>query len=295
MVALVVGAVIAAAIGVVAPPEDASEGRLTSTLLDPNLLAASLVAGAALAAGLFALSPSPPARILSGLAGAACMIALLLTGSRGGLVAALVTFGAAIALAAGHRIRVAAAALAVVGASWLFFAAFAPETLSERLTQPTQGEERIQEGRATIWQVAWRGFEANPVSGLGAGNFRVSSHRYVLEPGTLARTDEVIERPQVVHNAHLEVLTELGVVGAALFLGIVVLCLGSLVRAARRFRALGDLGLSAAATCIALALIAMLAANFFFSDQYGKQIWVLLALGPALLGMAGRSGRAEGT
>lgn len=289
LVAMVSGAVVAAAVGAVNPPADATEGRLTSTILDPNLLAASLVAGAALAGGLYALSRSGAGRMLAALAGLICVMSLLFTGSRGGLLAAVLTLVAAVALTGGRRLRIAVAAIALIGTVAIFFAAFAPSDLSERLTQPTRGEERIQEGRTTIWQVAWRGFEQNPVGGLGAGNFRVSSRRYVLEPGVLVRTDEVIEKPQVVHNAHLEVLTELGMVGAVLFAVLVGCSLGSTVLAGRRFRQAGDAEMRIAAVCVALALIAVLTANFFFSDQYGKYLWALFGLGPALLTMARKS------
>jgi O-antigen ligase len=291
--ALLSGAVIAAAVGVVDPPAEASEGRLTSTILDPNVLAASLVAGAALAWGVFALSRSGPARLLAVLAGCACGTSVLFTGSRGGLLAALITLLAAVALAGGRRLRIAAAAILLITTCAVFFAAFAPDELSERLTQPTRGEERIQEGRTTIWQVAWRGFEDKPVTGLGAGNFRVSSKRYVLEPGVLARTDEVIEKPAVVHNAHLEVLTELGLIGALLYAVLVGCSLGSLILAASRFRQTGDETMRTVALSLSLALIAMLAANFFFSDQYGKELWVLLGLGPAMLTLVRASGRSE--
>jgi hypothetical protein len=39
-----------------------------------------------------------------------------------------------------------------------------------------------------------------------------------------------------------------------------------------------------------LALAGMLAADFFVSEQYSKQLWLLLALGPSLLAIAHHSG-----
>jgi hypothetical protein len=47
--------------------------------------------------------------------------------------------------------------------------------------------------------------------------------------------------------------------------------------------------MQAAALCVAIALIGNLAAGFFFSGQYSKQLWLLLGLGPALLSIAKRS------
>ncbi len=63
--------------------------------------------------------------------------------------------------------------------------------------------------------MAWRSVEANPAEGLGAGNFAVSSKHYLLEPGALARSDEIIDEPKVAHNSYLGVLAELGMVGSA--------------------------------------------------------------------------------
>jgi hypothetical protein len=39
---------------------------------------------------------------------------------------------------------------------------------------------------------------------------------------------------------------------------------------------------------LVIALVGMLAADFFASEQYSKQLWLLLALGPALLALAQR-------
>jgi hypothetical protein len=41
-------------------------------------------------------------------------------------------------------------------------------------------------------------------------------------------------------------------------------------------------------TTMATALVGLLAADFFISDQFSKQLWLLLALGPALLALARR-------
>ena len=37
-----------------------------------------------------------------------------------------------------------------------------------------------------------------------------------------------------------------------------------------------------------VGLIGILSADFFASEQFSKQLWLLLALGPALLGLARR-------
>ena len=175
-------------------------------------------------------------------------------------------------------------------ASVIYFAGFAPPEVQERITEPVSGQSRVQEGRTTIWQVAWRSVEANPVQGLGSANFAVSSKHYLFEPGTLARTDEIIDQPKVAHNSYLEILAELGIVGAFLYGVVIVFAVASGLAAARRYDARGDPRMEAVCLCVAVAIVGLLAAGFFLSGQYGKELWLLLGLGPALLAMSSRAG-----
>jgi hypothetical protein len=43
-----------------------------------------------------------------------------------------------------------------------------------------------------------------------------------------------------------------------------------------------------------VALVGILAADFFVSQQFSKQLWLLLGLGPALLAIATRSPSTQG-
>lgn len=81
--------------------------------------------------------------------------------------------------------------------------------------------------RYDYWRVAWDAFKAHPIAGVGAGNYPQS---YYLH----RRTQESIQNP---HSLELQVLSELGVVGFALLMLLVVgAALGVLQmrRAARR-------------------------------------------------------------
>ena len=62
---------------------------------------------------------------------------------------------------------------------------------------------------------------------------------------------------------------------------------------ARTFSRADNRRMQAVALCIAVAMVGILAAGFFLSGQYSKQLWLLLGLGPALLTMA-RAGAAAG-
>jgi putative inorganic carbon (HCO3(-)) transporter len=293
MFGFVAGAAVAALYGILSPQEEL-QGRLGGGgFLDPNQLAAVLVAGAALSVGVVALFRGLPlVRFAALVTGAFAVTALCLTASRGGLIALSVALIAAIVVAGRWRLQVTLGAVLLALLTYGYFAQFASYETQLRIASPTEGQARIEEGRTTIWQVAERAFEANPAHGVGAGNFQHAARHYLLEPGTLLRTDEIIgEKPKVVHNTYLEIATELGLVGLLLFAVVVGFSLSAMVMASRIFRRLGDRPLEAASICAAVALMGALAAIFFISEQYSKQLWLLIGLGPAVLAMA-RAGRA---
>jgi O-antigen ligase len=143
-------------------------------------------------------------------------VGVLLTGSRGATVVSLVAWmflpwvftslrnykkGAAVVMAGG----MVAAALAVVPASsWA--------RLSETSTQIESGSFSQ---RGPIWQAGWEVFQQHPIVGIGPGAFPKAISGKL--PKTLSP-----------HNVFVSIAVELGLVGLALFLGIVgCLLLGS--------------------------------------------------------------------
>lgn len=294
--AFVVGATIAAAYGFIAAPDasrfalsaTAASGlnRLAGTVGDPNLLAALLVVGLIMALALGASERrSPSVRTMSFLGAAICAGGVFLTGSRGGLIALGAALLASVALTPRRRALAAVIAASIVFAGGFYYTTIAPESTVERLSSNDGGS-----GRTDIWKVGWRMVEDNPVRGVGAANFQVSSIHYLLsEPGSIESDTYIVDQPAVAHNTYLELLAELGVIGLALFLAIAAASISCSARAARAFSRSGDRMMEALSLAIVVSLIALLAADFFISEQYSKQLWLLLATGPALLGIATRT------
>lgn len=290
--AFLLGAFLSAAYGIAVPTEASSlddVSRVTGASGDANELAAMLVAALVLASAFAAgARDNPPARLFAVAVGFVCLAGVMLTFSRGGLVALAVALLTAVVI--GGRWRSAAALLLVIvigfSATYLVYVA-TPEERA-RVTTVEGGT-----GRSDIWAVGWRMFQSSPVNGIGVGNFPVSSIHFLLEPGALKRDEFIVDEPKVAHNVYLEMAAELGIVGFALFMTIIGFSLVSAVRAAREFMAQGDDRMELLARGVAVAVVALLAANFFVSDQYAKQLWLLLALGPALLRIAQRSAPVE--
>jgi len=285
--AFVAGTAIAAAYGLATPPAEADLGRLGAGSLDPNQLAAALCAGTALALGVAATWPRQPLiRWGSILVAVFGVVAILLTASRGGLISLAIALLAAMIFGRGWRpqIAVLVGVIAVIG--YGYFAGFASDSVKDRISSTTQGQERTLEGRTTIWAVGWRIFEDNPGIGVGAGNFGVSSRHYILESGALGRSDQVLDVEQPAHNSYLEVASELGLVGLAGLLGILGFCLWCALSASRRFQEQGRDGMAALAFSLFVAIVGTLAANFFITELYSNHLWLLLGLAPALRAIA---------
>jgi O-antigen ligase len=143
-------------------------------------------------------------------------------------------------------------------------------------------------GRTDLWLLGWRIFETHPFIGVGSGNYEVTSVGYLNEPGLITRADLIVDTPLPTHNVYLQLLAELGIPGLLAFLAVAFAAASSGLRAATRFRDSGRTDLELAARCYVGALAAWMASNFFEPNQFAKQLWLLIALGPALLALAAR-------
>jgi O-antigen ligase len=274
---LVVGACVAAVYGMVAGSPAEDPGRVS--IGNPNQAAAALVLGGTLAAALaVALRGKPVLRLLTTIAVPLCVFAVFLTLSRGGLVALGAALLTAIFMAGRRRGAVIALAACAVLAAVVYFGAFASVDARDRILELQGGT-----GRTDIWTVGWRMVEDHPVRGIGAGNFPIASIHYLLEPGALLRDDFIVDDPKVAHNTYLNVLAELGVVGLGLFLTVIAFSLWCAIRAVGFAARAGDRELEVLARAFVVVIVAQLAADFFGSHQYSKQLWLVLSLCPALL------------
>jgi O-antigen ligase len=278
------------------PAESAEAAERLSGTVDPNVLAAILITGAVMSVGVGALwrKRSPVLQYTAYGIGLFCLAAVFLTVSRGGLIALFASLLAGVVFGGRWRARVALLGIVVALGSAYYIVALAPNASRERILNTVQGQEQVEQGRTTIWQVALRMGEAHPVNGVGAGNFPTSAKHYLLQPGVLPRTDLILDTPKVAHNIYLQIWAELGLVGLVLFLLIVFFALRTMFQAARNFRERDDQAAEVFARSLLVATIGMLVASFFISIELDKHLWLLLGLGPALLHISRRQpGRTE--
>jgi O-antigen ligase len=280
--AFVTGATVAAAYGFLQPPPTNEVERLAGTLGNANELATILVVGFVLGIGWAGVAKRSPAiRLAAAGCSATCLLGILLTLSRTGLVALAIAGVAAIVFGGRWRVKIVPVALIVATIGIGYFAVMASPEARERVTHAGNGT-----GRVDLWQVGRRMIDAHPINGVGAGNFPVASVHFLLQPGVLTRTDLIISEPKVAHNTYLEIFAELGAVGFALFVTVLLICLGCATKAIRIFRRCGDVDMELLARTLLVALVALLAADFFESEEFQKTLWLLLGLCPAILAIA---------
>lgn len=201
------------------------DGRYTAAGVNANDAASTLALGVPVACYLFALQPrgrSWPNALYLPLA----TVSILLSGSRGGLLALGVAavFPLLLLSLLTWRIRVAMAVVLAlsVSASLTFIDSFAWRRLS---TTAAQFAARDLNGRFDVWGLALSLFESHPWRGIGGGTFAATTG----SRQTLSITG---------HNSFIEVLVENGGIGLALFLAVIVSVAKKRYRASRMEAAL---------------------------------------------------------
>lgn len=291
IVAFVVGALLSGTYGLLSSTATSGmdAGRLTGTLGESNAEGTVLAAAIPL---LVALAPAArnSARLkLAVLVGVVLLFASLIqTLSREGLLSLAAVMVAAVVF--GGRWRRRAAVLLVIGvaATVGYYFVLAPAASRQRVTMSDTS------GRSSLWTVAGRVIRAHPGLGVGNNNFPLVERQYINQAGAI-QAYYVVKTPKYAHNTFLEEAADLGIPGLVLLVAVYALLLASAIRAARIFERLDDRPMELLSRGVFLAMVALMTTDFFVSGNSAKYQWLLLALGPALLGLARRAaaGRPE--
>lgn len=153
--------------------------------------------------------------------------------------------------------------------------------------------------RAMLWRIAWDVFLESPVVGVGAGNFGVvasmitSPDAGMGDPARLYRFG--------THNAHVQILAEEGIVGIALWGGMIF----GFFRRIRRLRtedaqkqwiARGGTSMNLGMIAFGLegAMVAFLGTSLFYNQLYIHWIWSLLMLAYVITGLTSPAAAGDG-
>ena len=206
--------------------------RVHGSFGNPNVLASFLLIGIG-ATTLLAVDLMGRKRLLLIAALGPQIAALALTYSRGGYagLAAFVLSGAA--LLASVRRRAWPAGLAIGGL--VVAAALALPSVGLRAGSVALEEGDTTQSRLFIWRTAIRVWEAHRIWGTGLGTFNAAYSPY-RPPGVMT-TYAALRVPGSAHNDYLQLIAEIGLVGAGLLLAAIV---WGALRVARRYRAGGE-------------------------------------------------------
>ncbi len=212
-----------------------------------------------------------------GLVLVACLISLVLAGSRGPLLGLIAGLGAAaltLALTGNHRRFVTAMAIgvSVLGTAYALFVVFVANTpalegfWAVHFNLKHFFDFEIDIFRTRLWTAAWSGFVARPILGWGQGGFEMIFDKfYRPEYHTLAIQDQA-------HNWLLGVLCETGFLGLVAVLSMWAAYFLTVVRAFRN----GALAPLAAAALIGVG-VGHLIQNLFAFDTPTLQLMTFLA------------------
>lgn len=177
--------------------------RSTGIFNDPNDLSMIAVAGIAIAAYFLTDREAGWARFAAALALAACGYALLLTRSRGGLLALIAALGMLFQARYGWRKAILAGAVALP--VLLLVAGGRQADIGGAMEEGT-GQERIK-----LWSQGLGMLRSAPLFGIG-------QNRYAEEAGLVA------------HNSYVHCFGELGLFGGSIFLGLFFYTIRALYR-----------------------------------------------------------------
>lgn len=199
--------------------------RFTYADGDPNILAASLHLPLALALWWALTARGRLQRSVGAAAGLAMFGAIVVTGSRGGVLAALVVLVVVVVTTPGIRVaRLSGYLVGLVLMLALFLLAL-PEGLRSHLS------ETDSTGRGDIWRVGLQACVSACHVGSGYGSFGSVYRQMYLDDLSLAGFGD---RPFAAHNAFLSMAVEAGVPGLLLMLLALGLLMRSLLRLPRR-------------------------------------------------------------
>jgi O-antigen ligase len=220
------------------------------------------------------------------LVGLAIAVGSIMTSlSRGGILAlaavfVMLSFQPAKAFFRTRARKRAFMAFVVIGAGILVIASFG--SLSARASTIFTSSDGGS-GRTNLWASAITGWKQTPVIGMGFGAFIGQSNRLLVQtPGVDFSAYALRSTGQYVHNAYLETLTELGVIGAALFIAMLATLAYTLRSTARRARALGSPLLFAFTRALMLGFAGFAFTSIFLSTETDRTLWVLIGLTVAL-------------
>lgn len=185
------------------------QGAVGGLMQNPNDLALHMVVFMPLAAFVALRSGPPIKRLIAAGAAFAMMGAVVASGSRGGFIGLMVMLLVLAVFAARQRpAMVFAGALVVLCALPVLPSSYWRRVSS--ITDPSKDDYQSSEARKRLFGEAFDAFVENPITGVGAGQFKDY------------KPEKRVEAWHETHNIWLQVASELGIFGLGVFTFLMV-------------------------------------------------------------------------
>ncbi len=248
--------------------------RISGPVGDPNFYAQWLVILIPLAIDRFRDESRGGLRMVAAATAVLCSIAVILTFSRGGLLALVVVLGL---MAVRHPPRVrTVVAIAAVG---IMAIPLLPAGYTERVSALADvgaadiGTDPSIRNREAEFSAAWEMFSNRPLSGVGYGNYIVRYTDFNRDLGI-----DLTRKPREAHNLFMETAAETGIAGLVVLSGVFAAAFGSLAQGRRRFRAMGDHHSDGIGHAVSISLTGYLVTSMFLHMAFARPIWLLIGL-----------------
>ena len=204
--------------------------------------------------------------------------------SRGSVVALVVLVLAMLFAPTGtvFRSRAQRVIPVLIAGAVLISATLLTNEFAERWVWNYEGEA-AGSGRVNLWSIGVAVAYDRPVLGLGYGGFKPSSNELMRStPGVDLARFPLTGNGLRAHSAYVSTVSELGLVGLALFLGLLIATAMALKRMARTAYETGDFFVSGVAYALILTLVGWAINSAFSAAEIDFLLWAVFGLSLAL-------------
>lgn len=264
--------------------------RIAGPLGDPNFFSQILLLVLPIPVLFGARTSTRTARIMWFSSAGIILATVLLTYSRGAMVA-LAVMGVMVLKTLHISWRTTLVILAAFAASLVLL----PESVTKRFLTieqiiPTRDAplrlDSSFEERKLYMRVAWVMFGANPIIGVGAGNYTAEYDDYVDLTGSAARQYEDQSALYYPHNLYLEVAAESGLIGLAILVAIVFAAWSA---SGEALRPNAGPWLKTAAQAFRIALVGYLVSGLFLHLAFPRYLFLIVAFAATMQRLSRRA------
>ena len=251
--------------------------RATGPIGDPNFFAQIMVVLAPISLERFLHEKRMKFRLFAFWGMVASILTVILTYSRGGLLAMLVGLIVIFLVYPPRRFQVP---FIILGAA-IFIFLLPPNYLDRLFTlsaffgsgPTTRIEERSLQGRLSENLAAWEMVKSNPLFGVGLSSFKYLFPEYSKKQGLA-----LVATEREAHNMFLEVAAETGLIGFLIFSLLLVVSFKTVVNARRYFLDMGMLDYAGMATSLLAGLVGYFVAALFVHNAFPRYFYLLLGI-----------------